>query len=458
MQYTLNCGYILPNPWGEPGVGHLMRKLLTGLCLWLAGQSLVFAAPAEIRDVRFWAAPDHTRVVFDTDGPLKYELFSVHNPERLVIDIPGARVTAALKTKPVNTGLIKGVRAAMYKPDVLRIVLDLKQDIRPKSFTLKPNRQHGHRLVVDLYNKTETAGKAVVKKTVADMKNKLRDLVIAIDAGHGGDDPGAVGRRGTEEKDVVYSIARRLAALIKEEPGMRAVLIREGDYYIGLRQRIDKARKHNADLFISIHADGFRDRRVRGSSVFVLSNRGATSEMARWLAEKENRSDLAGGVSLDDKDGLLAEVLLDLSQTATIEASLEVADNMLGELKGIGKTHKSSVQQAGFVVLKSPDIPSILVETAFISNPQEEKKLRSKQHQQKLAHAMLRGIRDYFGKHPPPGTRPVARQYIVKSGDTLSHIALQHQVSLTRLRGYNGLKTDRLRIGETLRIPPSRGS
>jgi len=433
-----------------------MRNLIAGLCLWLAGQGFACAAPVDFEAVRYWTAPDHTRVVFDINGPVQHNLFIVKNPERVVIDIPGARAKSSLKTNAVNEGLIKGVRAAMHKPDVLRIVLDLKQGVRPKSFTLTPNQQYGHRLVVDLYK--QTAAKTVVKKTVADKKNRLRDLVIAIDAGHGGEDPGAIGRRGTREKDVVYSIARQLAALIKKEPGMRAVMIREGDYYIGLRQRIDKARKLNADLFISIHADGFRDRRARGSSVFVLSNRGATSEMARWLAEKENRSDLAGGVSLGDKDGLLAEVLLDLSQTATIEASLEVADNMLDELKGMGKTHKSSVQQAGFVVLKSPDIPSILIETAFISNPQEEKNLRSKKHQKKLARAMLRGIRDYFGKHQPPGTHPVARQYVVKSGDTLSYIAVQHQVSLTRLRGYNGLKNDSLRIGETLRIPPSRGS
>ncbi len=433
-----------------------MKKLLTGWCLWLAVQGLVLAAPVQVEDIRLWTAPDHTRVVFDTDGPVQHELFTLHNPERLVIDISGAQAKASLKTGNVSAGLISGMRAAMNTPDVLRIVLDLKQGVRPSSFILKPNREYGHRLVVDLYNKTDADKAAVVKKTVADMKITSRDLIIAIDAGHGGEDPGAIGRHGTREKDVVYSIARRLKDLINKEPGMKAVLIREGDYYIGLRQRIDKARQLNADLFISIHADGFRDHRASGSSVFVLSNRGATSEMARWLAEKENSSDLAGGVSLDDKDDLLAEVLLDLSQTATIEASLEVADNLLGELKGIGKTHKSSVQQAGFVVLKSPDIPSILVETAFISNPQEEKKLRSKKHQQLVARAMLRGIQEYFGKHPPPGTR-LARQYVVKSGDTLSHIALRHQVSLNRLRGYNGLKGDRLRVGETLRIPPSQG-
>ena len=434
-----------------------MKKLLAGLCLWLAGQGLAVSAPVDIKDIRFWTAPDHTRVVFDTAGPVKHEVFTLHNPERLVIDIPGAQAKDSLKTREVSAGLITGMRAAMNKPGVLRVVLDLKQGVRPSSFTLKPNREYGHRLVVDLYDKIDKGKAAVVKKTVTDRHIQSRDLVIAIDAGHGGEDPGAIGRHGTREKDVVFSIARRLQALINREPGMKAVLIREGDYYIGLRQRMDRARQLNADLFISIHADGFRDHRVRGSSVFVLSNRGATSEMARWLAEKENSSDLAGGVSLDDKDDLLAEVLLDLSQTATIEASLEVADNMLGELKGIGKTHKASVQQAGFMVLKSPDIPSILVETAFISNPQEEKKLRDKQHQQLLARAMLSGIQEYFGKHPPPGTR-LARQYTVKSGDTLSHIAMRHQVSLNRLRGYNGLKGDRLRVGETLRIPPSQGS
>jgi N-acetylmuramoyl-L-alanine amidase len=239
---------------------------------------------------------------------------------------------------------------------------------------------------------------------------------------------------------------------------MRPVLIREGDYYIGLRQRINKARQHRADLFISIHADAFKDHRAHGSSVYVLSNRGASSEMGRWLAAKENAADLAGGVSLDDKDDLLAEVLLDLSQSATMEASFEVADNMLAELKRIGRTHKSAVQQAGFVVLKSPDIPSMLVETAFISNPAEENKLRDKRHQQALANAMLKGIRDYFGAHPPPGTRMVAKQYVVKSGDTLSHIAQRYQVSLSSLRGYNSLKSDILKVGATIRIPPSQGS
>jgi N-acetylmuramoyl-L-alanine amidase len=395
-----------------------------------------------------------------------------------VIDVPQASVATALTSKQTLGGLVKGVRAAQYSKDVLRIVLDLEQPAKPRSFTLKPGGRYGHRLVIDLYNanpaQTTKTGADVPAKPVAtdvtkaDVKSKAkkslsskelpsRDLVIAIDAGHGGDDTGAIGRNGTYEKDVVLSIARRLYALVKKTPGMRPVLIRQGDYYIGLRQRIDKARENKADLFVSIHADSFRDRRVQGSSVFVLSNRGASSEMARWLAEKENSSDLAGGVSLDDKDQVLAEVLLDLSQNATIEASITVAGNMLGELQQLGKTHKSTVQQAGFVVLKSPDIPSVLVETAFISNPTEERKLRDNRHQEALATAMLRGINTYFANHPPPGTRLAARNYTIQRGDTLGDIAQQYQVSLTTLKDFNDLKSDVLRVGQTLRIPPPGG-
>ena len=289
---------------------------------------------------------------------------------------------------------------------------------------------------------------------------KLRDLVIAIDAGHGGEDSGARGKRGTHEKDVVLAIARRLARLVEKEPGMRPVLIRDGDYYIGLRQRIEKARKHRADLFISIHADAFRDRRVQGSSVFVISRSGASSEMARWLAARENASDLVGGVSLDDKDDLLAEVLLDLAQTATQEASNEVANRVLAEMKRVGKVHKKRVQRAGFVVLKSPDIPSMLIETAYISNPAEEKKLKSAKHQQKVANAIMAGVRSYFSANPPAGTlmaqnRP--RRHVIRRGDTLSHIAKRYGVSMKSLRTTNKLKNDRLLVGKVLAIPSKGG-
>jgi N-acetylmuramoyl-L-alanine amidase len=451
---------------GDRDVLRFLRCLLAVLSLWLTGQCLA-AEAVNFESVRLWAAPDNTRVVFDVSGPHTHKLFSLQNPERVVIDVPAGRVGKSLRADAVAGGLVKGVRVARNKPDTLRIVLDLEQRTRPRSFSLKPNGQYGHRLVIDLYQtgKGDTPASATPAKFAAArtavaraVPASARELVIAIDAGHGGDDPGAIGRRGTREKDVVLAIARRLAALVEKEPGMRPVLIREGDYYVGLRQRINKARQHKADLFISIHADGFKDHRAHGSSVYVLSSRGASSEMGRWLEAKENASDLAGGVSLDDKDDLLAEVLLDLSQSATMEASFEVADNMLAELKHIGKTHKPTVQQAAFVVLKSPDIPSMLVETAFISNPAEENKLRDRHHQQNLANAMLKGIRDYFGTHPPPGTLMVAQQYVVKSGDTLSHIAQRYQVSLSSLRGYNSLKTDVLKVGDTLRIPPSQGS
>ena len=439
-----------------------MKRLLTGAFFWLLSQSPVFAAAAvEVQGVRLWAAPDHTRVVFDISGPVKHKLFSLHNPERLVIDVPAAKRGGSLQLEDKTAGLVRKVRTGQREKGVLRIVLDLKKPIKPSSFTLIPGGPHGHRLVIDLHEtggashapSQQTAVKPVMAKKSVTAKTQQRDLVIAIDAGHGGEDPGAIGRSGAREKDVVLAIARRLAALIKQEPGMRPVMIREGDYYIGLRQRMDKARKHNADLFVSIHADAFRDRRARGSSVFVLSSRGASSEMARWLAVKENSADLGGGVSLDDKDDLLAEVLLDLSQTATNEASVDIAGTMLRELRGLGKTHKKTVQKAGFVVLKSPDIPSVLIETAFITNPAEERKLRDKRHQEKLARSMLRGISRYFSAHPPPGTQLLARKHTIKRGDTLGHIAQQYQVSLNSLKGYNSLKSDTLRVGQTLRIP-----
>ncbi len=456
-------------------------RLLAGLGLWLACQAVVFAETVDFKGVRLWAAPDHTRVVFDTSGTVKHKIFSLANPNRVVIDVPSANASKTLVAAKNQSGLVQGIRTARKDKDTLRIVLDLTQGAKPKSFSLKPNEKYGHRLVVDLYEQgaataktasrapakqkavkplsTAATGKAATVKTTLQVADTpFRELVVAIDAGHGGEDPGAVGRRGTREKTVVLAIARKLAELIKKEPGMRPVMVREGDYYIGLRQRINKARKHNADLFISIHADAFRDRRAHGSSVFVLSNRGASSEMARWLAAKENAADLAGGVSLDDKDDVLASVLLDLSQSASREASHEVASNMLGELKRVGKTHKSTVQSAGFMVLKSPDIPSILVETAFISNPTEETNLRSSRYQAKLAKAMLNGIRDYFDNNPPPGTLRVARKHTIKRGDTLSEIAAAYQVSLTSLRGFNSLKSDRLKVGDTLRIPPLRGS
>jgi len=432
---------------------------------------LANAGPLQVQGVRLWAAPDSTRVVLDVSGPVEHKLFTLQGPDRLVVDLKNAAIERDLARTSTRGGVVKGLRSGPRNNTDLRLVLDLQGPVKPKSFILKPNQQYGHRLVIDLFDQVaktaETAKSAAVsgepKKAVptASGPSRPRDLVIAIDAGHGGEDPGARGRKGTREKDVVLAIARRLAALIEREPGMRPVLIRDGDYYIGLRKRIEKARSHRADLFISIHADAFHDSRARGSSVYVLSQRGASSEMARWLAARENAADLVGGVSLDDKDDLLAEVLLDLAQTATLEASVEVADNVLHEMKGLGKVHKKQVQHAGFVVLKSPDIPSLLVETAFISNPSEEQRLRSSRHQEQVAQAILSGVRRYFASNPPPGTLVAkasgSRQHVIRRGDTLSHIAQRYGVSMNSLRATNKLKNDNLLVGKVLTIPASDG-
>jgi len=422
--------------------------------------SLAHAGSLQVQSVRLWAAPDSTRVVFDVSGPAEHRLFTLQGPDRLVIDLKGADIDASLKDKLIQGGVVKSLRSGPRNKNDLRVVLDLAGPVKPKSFVLKPNDQYGHRLVIDLFDGRE-ADKTVPRKvTPVTPEPQLRDLVIAIDAGHGGEDPGARGRNGTREKDVVLGIARRLATLVEKEPGMRPVLIRDGDYYIGLRKRIEKARQHRADLFISIHADAFKDHRVHGSSVFVLSRRGASSEMARWLAARENAADLVGGVSLDDKDDLLAEVLLDLAQTATLEASTEVADNILLEMKRLGKVHKKQVQHAGFVVLKSPDIPSLLVETAFISNPSEERRLKSSAHQDKVARALMTGVRNYFSSNPPPGTlvaKSSARRHVIRHGDTLSHIAQRYGVSLSSLRSTNKLRSDNLLVGKVLTIPASGG-
>ncbi len=405
----------------------------------------------EIRGIRYWNAPDHVRLVLDTSGPVKPSVFGLENPSRLVLDMRGVKLGAPLPKPDESTPLLRGVRSGRPKPGVLRLVLDLKSRVRPKIFTLSPNQHYGHRLVVDLYGANAKPDN-VVKRTPKTLK--LRDVVVAIDAGHGGEDPGAIGRRGTREKDVVLSIARKLAKLIDNTPGMRAVLIRKGDYYVPLRRRINLARKARADLFISIHADSFKNSHVSGAGVYVLSERGASSEAARWLAAQENASDLVGGVSLDDKDDVLAKVLLDLSQTATREHSQMLAREVLFELTRIGRIHHHGVQQAGFVVLKSPDIPSVLVETAFISNPQEERRLRSSKYQWYWAKAIHRGVRDYFRRHAPPGTLLASeRRHTIIRGETLAKIARKYGISMQRLMLYNELNGTRIKAGQILKIP-----
>jgi N-acetylmuramoyl-L-alanine amidase len=404
-----------------------------------------------------WPAPDNTRLVFDTTGPVEHSLFVLKGPDRLVIDIKDVRLSTDIDKLDFSNSLLSGIRSAQREGNDLRVVLDLKGEVQPKSFVLRPNDEYGHRLVIDLH---DSAKKPVLTRTTMESissRQKAREVVIAIDAGHGGDDPGAVGPTGVKEKDVVLAVARKLKRLVDNEPGMRAVMIRDGDYFVGLKKRVKLAREtHRADFFISIHADSFKDHRATGSSVYTLSSGGATSEQARMLAEKENASDLIGGVSLDDKDDLLASVLLDLSQTASIEVSTDVASRVLSGLKSVGKLHKRKVEQAGFRVLKSPDLPSILVETAFISNPGEERKLQSSAHQQKLASAVMDGVRGYFKSNPPPGTVLALnkqRRHVISQGDTLSEIARYYSVSLDTLRSANNLRDNSLRVGQVLQIP-----
>ena len=371
---------------------------------WFAHAALfalaVGAHAAEIRAVKLSPEADHTRAVFDASGRLDYKLFEIGNPDRIVLDIRDATLAPNFAA-PDGTGLLKSVRTGRLGKDGVRIVFDLTAAVRPKSFLQPVGEGGGARLVVDLYKKGKSATPI---KSVAALAAKPRDVVIAIDAGHGGVDPGATGNGGTHEKDITLAVARDLKRLIDAQSGMHAMLTRDGDYFIQLKDRYRKAREAKADLFVSVHADAFASEDAKGSSVWMLSTRGASSEAARWLADRENRADLVGGVTLDNKDNTLAAVLLDLSQSATLEASGAVAKRVLHSLAQIGPTHRGYVEKANFVVLRSPDVPSILVETAFITNPAEEKRLTSNSQREKLAGAILDGVRDYFRTTPPPGT------------------------------------------------------
>ena len=415
----------------------------TPLFAWLA---LCFpavsgaAAPAEVGDVRLWSGPEGTRLVLDLSAPVRHEVFSLDNPDRIVIDLQNTRL-AMRKGMPEGQGPVASVRSGPQPGGGLRIVLDLASRQSVKSFMVAPEGAAGHRLVVEMPppaaagaaasapigQQVLTAGAAAMSQaaaTVHPVKSiaasaKGRDLVIAIDAGHGGQDPGATGRGGTREKDVNLAIARRLAKQIDAEDGMRAVLTRDGDYFISLRGRIRKARQAGADMFISVHADAVPDRNVNGASVYVLSLRGASDEASRWLAERENAADLMGGVSLDDKNDVLASVLLDVTQKEAVSNSVEAADAVLGALRRVGHVHGAHrVRHAGFVVLKSPDIPSMLVETAFISNAGDERKLRDPGYQQRVAEAIHAGVRDFFYDKPPPGTKLAAMVAARRAGST----------------------------------------
>jgi N-acetylmuramoyl-L-alanine amidase len=405
-------------------------RLALGRSLACVGLGALFfflsAAEAQVVSTRIWPAKDYTRVTFESKSRLDYALFTVKDPERLVLDLEATTLGPALAElhgKVVSDDpYIEKLRVGRNRPGVVRVVLDLKTEVSAQAFALKPVGSYGHRLVLDLYpmvapdplaaliEQSERRAADAAPQPTPDKAPQqpaiARLATIVIDAGHGGEDPGAIGRHGTYEKDVTLTIARRLKALVDAEPDMRAVLTRDGDFFLPLHARVDKARKVKADLFVSIHADAFVRPHARGSSVFALSERRATSEAARWLAKKENEADLVGGVNLDVKDRYLAKTLLDLSQTATIDHSLKLGRSVLRELGQVNTLHKPRVEQASFSVLRAPDVPSILVETAFISNPEEERRLNDEAYQDKLARAVLAGIREYLTKNPPrPGSQ-----------------------------------------------------
>lgn len=440
-----------------------MRRALEVFLLILTGALLTagWVQAAGVKAARLWPSPEYSRLAIELDAAITFKQFNLKNPDRIVLDLEGVGPEATLseiatKVTPQDA-FIANIRVGLNRPGVTRLVLELKAEVRPQVFTLKPMGEYGHRLVMDLYpasldniesqveNAIERAGrnsdvnlsaeknpvlavekngketkaadsakeaKAKGAKESKDAKPEyIRLITIAIDAGHGGEDPGAKGANGSYEKDITLSIARRLKGMIDKQENMRAYLTRDGDYFIPLHERVNKARKVQADLFVSVHADAFIKPHARGSSVFALSEKGATSAAAKWLAKNENDADLIGGVNIAVKDVYLKQTLLDLSQTAQISDSLKLGKAVLEEIGGINQLHKSQVEQAGFAVLKAPDIPSILVETAFISNPEEEKRLLDEAYQDKMASAIVNGITRYFDKNPPLSRNRLAQNF-----------------------------------------------
>jgi N-acetylmuramoyl-L-alanine amidase len=460
-----------------------IRKFL--LAVILLFPLLCIAGPVSVHNLRLWQAPDNTRLVFDLSGPLEHRLSTLNDPERIVIDMDNARLQDGLAALDVSQSYIAAIRAADQANGKLRITLELKRPVRSHSFMLKPYGQYGHRLVVDLNDE-------VVAKALPDPEPRAapparevlapRDLVVAIDAGHGGEDPGAIGRRyRTREKDVVLAIARELYKLVAAEPGMKPVMIRDGDYFIPLAKRTRKARNNGADVFISIHADAVRGSQARGSSVYALSTRGASSTLAKLLADDENSSDWTGGVSIDDLEPDVTRVLGDMALDATIGDSLVLGHDMLGSMRAVGPLHSTRPGQAGFMVLKST-IPSVLIETAFISNPDEERKLRDRGFQQRMAKSIFSGLkrstprliaRRGTGNEAVRAAAPAhasipstqtaqavpasgAREHIVKPGETLSAIARLYDIHVEALRFLNGIQGSDLAVGTKLQVP-SRG-
>jgi N-acetylmuramoyl-L-alanine amidase len=417
------------------------------------------AAGLTLKGVRMHEAPDYTRVVFDITGAASYDLFMLDNPRRVVVDLSNTEAADSFDPDLVALGRkrVKGVRGSV-RDSGYRLVLDVVGTLEPRSFTLDPVPPYGHRLVVDLYSTVKSA-----KPTIVPKPEGKRDVVVAVDAGHGGEDPGASGPGGIREKNVVMKIAQRLKKKLDAADGYRAVMVRTGDYYLVHRKRTELAREAGAHLFVSIHADAFKSPGVDGASVYTLSDRGATSETARWLAASENSSDLIGAgveevVSGEQEDYLL-KAILEVSMDANRSASIEVGERVLEQIDGVTKLHKKRVEQAGFLVLKSPDVPSILVETGFISNPAEARRLNSSGFQEQVAAALYTGIRNYMEGRAPEGTLIAWRRerggqnYVIARGDTLSGIAVRHGTSTRRIKEANGMASDRIKVGQVITIP-----
>ncbi|MDJ0750295.1 MAG: N-acetylmuramoyl-L-alanine amidase [Woeseiaceae bacterium] len=435
----------------------MARIRLTTCALLLLLSTAVFAG-STVENVRIWSENDKTRVVLDLSRSVDHSIFKLRDPSRLVIDLKDSRLGKAFAGMPKGTGLVREIRSGVRADGQLRVVLDLSTAVRSRTFAAGPNAAYGDRLVIDL----QREGSLAPVKRAAEAYQPGRDIIIAIDPGHGGRDPGTSGRY-VHEKEIVLALSKELARKINAEPGMRALLIRDRDVYVGHGKRVAIAHQNNADLFVSVHADGFGDKRAAGASVFALNldraNREARKAMSRLPGKEEVK---VGDVVLNDKDRVLASVLFDLSQSATMSASLEVGDHVRREMGRVAKMHKNVVKEKSLAVLTSAEMPSILVEAGFLTNPAEEKRLRDKKYRGRLANAILAGVRSYFYTNPPPDTqiamdlkREPARQvrHVVARGDTVSEIAERYNVSTSDIRRANKLRNDKIRVGQTLSIP-----